>query len=192
MITVSSYNDFITRASANERAFLLLYKPESNQSRCAYKSLEMALESQDSVPVYVADVSLVHDIHEKYSIDSVPSLLVFQRGNYENTVKGCHDRYYYQALLENTVFHVKDPLVGKVAKQVTVYSTPTCSWCNTLKSWLQEKNILYTDIDISHDQKAAEALVRRSGQQGIPQTDINGRIVVGFNQPLLKELLEIQ
>jgi hypothetical protein len=33
--------------------------------------------------------------------------------------------------------------------------------------------------------------VRRSGQQGVPQTDINGKIVVGFDQIRLKELLEI-
>jgi glutaredoxin len=47
-------------------------------------------------------------------------------------------------------------------------------------------------VDISQNQDAAEALVRRSGQQGVPQTDINGQIVVGFDQPRLKELLEIQ
>jgi glutaredoxin-like YruB-family protein len=192
MITVNSYNDFIEKASTDERAFLLLYKSESEQGRCAYKRLETAAESKDVVPVYVADVNRVHDIHEKYNIDSVPSLLVFRSGIYENTVKGCHDRNYYQALLENTVFQVKGPVAEKTARQVTVYSTPTCSWCNTLKSWLQKNNIRYTDIDVSRDQKAAEALIRRSGQQGVPQTDIDGRIVVGFNQPLLKELLEIQ
>jgi glutaredoxin-like YruB-family protein len=76
-------------------------------------------------------------------------------------------------------------------KRVTVYSTPTCSWCNTLKAWLQKNNIRYSDVDVSRDQNAAEALVRRTGQQGVPQTDINGQIVVGFNQQRLKELLEI-
>jgi len=47
-------------------------------------------------------------------------------------------------------------------------------------------------VDVSREQNAAEVLVRRSGQQGVPQTDINGQIVVGFNQQRLKELLEIQ
>ncbi len=46
-------------------------------------------------------------------------------------------------------------------------------------------------MDISRDEKAAQNLVRRSGQQGVPQTDINGRIVVGFDQAKLDELLEI-
>jgi glutaredoxin len=47
-------------------------------------------------------------------------------------------------------------------------------------------------VDVSSDQRAAEDLVRRTGQQGVPQTDINGEIVVGFNQPKLKELLGIR
>jgi glutaredoxin-like YruB-family protein len=72
-----------------------------------------------------------------------------------------------------------------------VYSTPTCSWCNTLKTWLRKNNIPFTDVDVSRDQRAAEELTRRTGQQGVPQTEINGQIVVGFNQPRLKELLEL-
>jgi glutaredoxin len=56
---------------------------------------------------------------------------------------------------------------------------------------LRQNRISFTDIDISHDEKAAQNLVRRSGQQGVPQTEINGQIVVGFDQPKLKKLLEI-
>ncbi|MBA4410258.1 MAG: NrdH-redoxin [Odoribacter sp.] len=81
---------------------------------------------------------------------------------------------------------------AKKIVQVTVYSTPTCSWCNTLKSWLKQNNISFRDVDVSRDEKAAQDLVRRSGQQGVPQTEINGQIVVGFDQQRLKQLLEIQ
>ncbi|MBN2813346.1 MAG: hypothetical protein JXQ80_04670 [Bacteroidales bacterium] len=192
MIAVQSYNDLQVRLAADERTFLLLYKAGSEQSQCAYRHLETAVTGDGAVPVYSADVAMVRDIHEKYNIDSVPALLVFSNGNFENAIKGCHDTIYYQALMDNTVFRANTPDAEKREKQVTVYSTPTCSWCNTLKSWLQKNNIRYTDIDVSRDQQAAEALVRRSGQQGVPQTDINGRMVVGFNQPMLKELLEIQ
>ncbi|MBN1790407.1 MAG: thioredoxin family protein [Bacteroidales bacterium] len=191
MIPVNSHSDFVAKASGNERAFLLLYKSAGDQSQCAYQSLEDATKSKDSMPVYVADVNQVRDIHVKFGIDSVPSLLVFRSGKFENTIKGCHNSDYYKALMEDSVFQAKASNVLKASRQVTVYSTPTCSWCNTLKSWLQKNNIRYTDIDISQNQKAAESLVRRSGQQGVPQTDINGQIVVGFNQPRLKELLEI-
>ena len=109
-----------------------------------------------------------------------------------NVIKGCHEAGYYRALTENTLYKARLNDEGKQARRVTVYSTPTCSWCNTLKTWLQKNNVRYTDIDVSRDQRSADELVRRSGQQGVPQTDINGRIVVGFNQPRLKELLGIQ
>jgi glutaredoxin-like YruB-family protein len=93
--------------------------------------------------------------------------------------------------MESTIYQAKAKAEGKTIKQVTVYSTPTCSWCNTLKTWLRKNNIPFTDVDVSRDQRAAEELTRRTGQQGVPQTEINGQIVVGFNQPRLKELLEL-
>jgi glutaredoxin len=49
----------------------------------------------------------------------------------------------------------------------------------------------FRDIDVSKDQKMAQELVKKSGQQGVPQTEINGRIVVGFNKPKIDEMLGI-
>ncbi|MBU2554283.1 MAG: NrdH-redoxin, partial [Bacteroidetes bacterium] len=72
------------------------------------------------------------------------------------------------------------------------YSTPSCSWCNTLKTHLKKNGIRFTDIDVSRDQKAAEAMVHRSGQQGVPQTDINGEMIVGFDKARINTLLGIQ
>ncbi|MEZ4999996.1 MAG: glutaredoxin domain-containing protein [Bacteroidales bacterium] len=76
-------------------------------------------------------------------------------------------------------------------KRVTVYSTPTCSWCNTLKTYLKDNHIIFRDIDVSTDQKAAAEMVRRSGQQGVPQTDINGTMIVGFDRARIDRMLEI-
>jgi glutaredoxin-like YruB-family protein len=192
MMEINSYNDLFSRFAGNERVYLLLYKSDSDQSRCALRDLDNASKELKSDSVYTADVNTVKDIHQRYGIDSVPTLLVFKNGKHESTIKGCHDSQYYKTLLENSTYQAASSQNKKAEKRVTVYSTPTCSWCNTLKSWLRKNNINYRDVDISRDQKAADTLVRRSGQQGVPQTDINGRIVVGFNQPLLKELLEIQ
>jgi glutaredoxin len=46
-------------------------------------------------------------------------------------------------------------------------------------------------VDVSVDQKAAEEMVRKSGQQGVPQTDINGEIIVGFDKTRINTLLGI-
>lgn len=191
MEKVSSLTDFNQKASQQDKAFLLLYKSGNEQSMCAYENLNKAIGEDNHVPVYVADVTQVRDIHVHFGITSAPTLLVFEKGNYVNAIKGCQESQYYKALMESAIYQAKAKAEGKTVKQVTVYSTPTCTWCNTLKTWLRKNNIPFTDVDVSRDQRAAEDLVRRTGQQGVPQTDINGQIVVGFNQARLKELLEI-
>jgi len=45
---------------------------------------------------------------------------------------------------------------------------------------------------VSKDQKAAEAMVRKSGQLGVPQTEINGQMIVGFDRDRINRLLEIK
>ncbi|MBU1578406.1 MAG: glutaredoxin family protein [Bacteroidetes bacterium] len=117
--------------------------------------------------------------------------MVFEGAQYINVVKGCNDPAYYISLFEESLYQasLKD---GETAqKRVTVYSTPTCSWCNTLKSYLRTHSIRFTDVDVSKNQSAAEKMVRRSGQQGVPQTDINGEIIVGFDKAKINRLLGI-
>lgn len=191
MEKVISYSDFLNKKAHKEKLFLLLYKSGSTQSNCAFQNMNAAFTEQTDVPVYVADVTSVRDIHTQFGITSAPSLLVFENGILTTIIKGCQDSSFYKALTENAIFQAKAKTERKAIKRITVYSTPTCSWCNTLKTWLRKNNVPFTDIDISRDEKAAQDLVRRTGQQGVPQTDINGQIVVGFNQSRLKELLGI-
>jgi glutaredoxin-like YruB-family protein len=69
--------------------------------------------------------------------------------------------------------------------KIKVYSTPTCPWCLKLKDYLEEKGIEFDNIDVSEDQAAAEEMVKKSGQMGVPQTEINGKIIVGFDKEAL-------
>ena len=63
---------------------------------------------------------------------------------------------------------------------VIVYSTPSCPYCTMVKDFLKKKQIPFEDYDVSRDQRRAEEMVRKSGQMGVPVTDINGRILVGY------------
>jgi len=74
---------------------------------------------------------------------------------------------------------------------VKVYSTPTCPYCVTLKEFLKEHNVEFEDIDVSSDREAAEEMIKKSGQMGVPVADINGEIVVGFDKERIKSLLKI-
>jgi glutaredoxin 3 len=74
---------------------------------------------------------------------------------------------------------------------VKVYSTPTCPYCVTLKNFLKEHDIQFEDIDVAQNQLAAQEMIEKSGQMGVPVVDINGEIVVGFDQERIKSLLKI-
>jgi glutaredoxin-like YruB-family protein len=110
----------------------------------------------------------------------------------KNVIKGCQSPDFYKNLIEESLFRAEMKAEGKPQKRVTVYSTPTCSWCNTLKTHLRKHRIMYTDIDVSQNQEAAKAMVAKSGQQGVPQTDINGEMIIGFDKKRINELLEIK
>jgi len=72
---------------------------------------------------------------------------------------------------------------------VKVYSTPTCPWCVRAKNYFSMKNVPYEDIDVSKDREAAVEMVQKSGQRGVPVIDINGHIIVGFNQEEIDKLI---
>lgn len=72
---------------------------------------------------------------------------------------------------------------------VKVYSTPACPWCAVTKNYLKSRNVPYEDIDVSRDRAAAAEMVRKSGQRGVPVIDIDGKIIVGFDQAAIDGLI---
>jgi glutaredoxin 3 len=73
---------------------------------------------------------------------------------------------------------------------ITVYSTPSCGYCNKAKAYFRGKRIAFTEIDVSRDQRKAEEMVRKSGQMGVPVIDIHGKIIVGFNESEIERALK--
>ncbi len=74
-------------------------------------------------------------------------------------------------------------------KQVVIYSTPTCTYCNAAKNFFTQHGIAYIDYDVSADQEKAREMVERSGQMGVPVIFIDDEMVIGFDEPRLRELL---
>lgn len=72
---------------------------------------------------------------------------------------------------------------------VKVYSTPSCPWCTVAKNYLASKKVSFEDVDVSRNREAAIEMVQKSGQRGVPVLDINGSIVVGFDQAMIERLL---
>lgn len=78
-----------------------------------------------------------------------------------------------------------------MANKVLVYSTPTCPYCMRAKQFLNENNIPFENFDVSADQRKAEEMVQKSGQMGVPVIEIDGQIIVGFDQERIKQALGI-
>ncbi|MBI5729067.1 MAG: NrdH-redoxin [Candidatus Magasanikbacteria bacterium] len=76
--------------------------------------------------------------------------------------------------------------------KVLIYTTPTCGFCKMTKAFFKENNVAYTEIDVAADQAAAEEMINRSGQQGVPVIDIDGQMVLGFDKSKLSQLLGIK
>jgi glutaredoxin-like YruB-family protein len=192
MKEVFSLEELQSLLVAGEKNYVLLYKKGSEASDCSFGAIEKASVNVNELNIFVADVNHVRDIHGFYGVTSAPSLLEFEGKQFVKTTKGCNDAAYYVSLFEDAVFVAKADSSGKPQKSVTVFSTPTCSWCTTLKTHLKKNGVRFIDIDVSKDQQAAENMVRRSGQQGVPQTDINGEMIVGFDKTRINSLLGIQ
>ena len=76
-------------------------------------------------------------------------------------------------------------------KKVKIYSTATCPYCIRAKQFLKENNILFEDVDVSGNKAAAQELIRKTGQMGVPVLDIEGQIIVGFDREKIKQALGI-
>lgn len=78
-----------------------------------------------------------------------------------------------------------------MAKQVTIYSTPTCHFCHMTKEFLTEHNIPFTDYDVGSDLEKRKEMVARSRQMGVPVIFVGDEMMVGFDRERLSSLLGI-
>lgn len=189
---ITSHSELLENLKANKSGYVLIYKEGSETSECAYKNF-MLLNNGDNTFLAVVNVAKVRDVHPNYNITSAPTLIQFENGKMVKTIKGCQTKQYYESMIKNNFSTITDTAEEtKRQKPVVVYSTPSCPWCNRLKKYLRENNIKFRDIDVSKDTKAAEEMLRKSGQQGVPQADIAGQIVVGFDKKKIDKLLNIK
>ncbi len=75
--------------------------------------------------------------------------------------------------------------------KVRIYTTQTCPWCKKVKDFLKEHKVKFTEIDVSSDEKAAKEMIEKSGQMGVPVIDIDGKIIVGFDEEELRKTLKL-
>lgn len=76
--------------------------------------------------------------------------------------------------------------------KVKIYTTPSCVFCKMTKEFFAANKIEYQELDVASDVQAREEMIQKSGQFGVPVTDIGGQLTIGFDRARLSELLSIK
>ena len=76
--------------------------------------------------------------------------------------------------------------------KVIIYGTDSCPWCHKAREFMKEHKVKFTDKNVGEDQKAAQEMIKKSGQQGVPVIDVDEEIIVGFDEDRLRSLLNIK
>jgi glutaredoxin 3 len=74
---------------------------------------------------------------------------------------------------------------------VKVYSTPVCPWCKRAKEFLKKNNVIFEEITVSGNQQASQEMIKKSGQMGVPVIDVDGQIIVGYDEDELRRALKL-
>ena len=76
--------------------------------------------------------------------------------------------------------------------KVKVYSTPTCGFCKAAKQFLKDNSVEFESIDVSADQRAAEEMIEKTGQMGVPVIEVDNEVIIGFDKAKLEKLLKLK
>lgn len=76
-------------------------------------------------------------------------------------------------------------------KDVIIYSTPTCHFCQQAKEFFGEKGVKYTNHDVSTDLAKRQEMIDMTGQMGVPVIKIGDDVIIGFDKPKVANLLGI-
>jgi len=74
-------------------------------------------------------------------------------------------------------------------KPVTIYSTPTCHFCQMAKHFFSDNKVKYTDYDVATDIGKRNEMIEKSGQMGVPVIVIGDELIVGYDEDRLRESL---
>lgn len=75
--------------------------------------------------------------------------------------------------------------------KVDIYSTPTCHFCHAAKEFFTENHVEFSDYNVATDLEKRKEMIQKSGQMGVPVIFVGDQLVVGFDEPKLRQLLAI-
>lgn len=189
---IESLKQFEEIKNNQKDSFLLIfYSDKSSKSISALNNFEEFTKENPKIPAYSVNAAKVKEIHPIYNVNAVPAVLLFKQGSPVEQVYGVQSSEFYKRFASQMPGSVMTTNRNNKTHRVTVYTSSTCPWCAAAKAYLSKNNIPYREVNVSFNPSAADELVRRTGHTGVPQIDIDGTFVIGFDKPKINRLLGI-
>jgi thioredoxin 1 len=183
---VGAFDSFVRE----QKGFVLVdfWAEWCNPCRILAPIIEELAKERDDVAVAKVDVDKNQELAMRFGIQSIPTVIAFYNGEEAERFVGVRDKAFYTHALGELKKEMDNP---SAEKKIIVFSTPTCPWCQRLKSYLKEHNVAFEDKDVSRDQEAAIAMVQKSGEMGVPQMWVGRQVVIGFDHERIDQLLKL-
>jgi len=196
---IKNYSQLVTETDHLKGPLILGFFGDFSQgAKDTLPAFKAFCEKHPQWPAYLVDVGKTRDVHGRFAVAEVPAVILVRQGRVEQRLVGSATVATYEHAFAGgpavpqaarPAAAGTGPATARPARSVTVYTTQSCSWCVRVKNYLRQHNVAFKEIDVGRDQRAAMELVRRTGQQGVPQLDINGSYVVGFDKAKIDRLL---
>ena len=79
----------------------------------------------------------------------------------------------------------------KIMAKVTIYTTPTCSYCKAAKDFFNNNEIGYIEKDVSANVTYREEMIQKTEQVGVPVIELDNELIVGFDEKRLRKIFKI-
>ena len=77
-------------------------------------------------------------------------------------------------------------------KKVSIYSTPSCTYCSQAKEFFKANNVPFDEFNVAADQAKRQEMITKTGQMGVPVILVDDEVIICFDRTRLIELLGIQ
>ncbi|MBO8131876.1 MAG: thioredoxin family protein [Candidatus Marinimicrobia bacterium] len=192
MVNVLNFKHLEKVTKNNDLIYPVVFYSRNSEKSKRVLDIFKELESENkSIEVLTVDVSEVKDVHRHFNIDSIPAVAIIEKGRVQNIIYGLQDKeFFIQAFEEKKIKPTKK--AEKKSKRIVVYTTDGCPWCVRAKEYLKSLALPFKEVNLSKNPGEIDKLVKRTGQMGTPQIDINGKFVIGFNKPEIDRLLGVK
>ncbi len=165
----------------------------SAAAKKARPHFEAFCAQHEDQPAVLVDVGHVRGAHRRFGVTTVPTVLLAKGNQVLRKVVGFQTPDFYQRSLLAPTTGARRARSGeedaRPAHSVVLYVGDSCPWCTRARNYLRKHGVPFREVNVSRDESEMMSLVSRSGQRGVPQLNIDGHWIIGFDKPRINQLI---